>query len=130
MQTINKLNASFAQFTYYLNYKDFTIPIVRYQKEMEILDYVTKECKKVFENHGAQFIESSIFQPVTNSFTIFIQKINNNFSGLNQVTHKKDKKKGNFNSQNEFQNNPYIMVDFSKCLRMLTNEDEYSFEKQ
>lgn len=40
-----KLNASFAQFTYYLNYKDFTTPFTRYQNEMEILDYVTKECK-------------------------------------------------------------------------------------
>ena len=97
---------------------------------MEILNYVTKEWKRIFESHGAQFIETAVFQPVTNSFTMFMQNLGNNYIDDSHVHHKKkDKKKKNFVAQNELHKNPYIRIDYSKCTRML-NDEEFSFDKQ
>ena len=63
-----------SQYTYYMEYPDFGNKFLEFSKECEVLELVNKSLKKVFECHGAQYMETASFKPISNSFTIFINK--------------------------------------------------------
>lgn len=122
-------NTSLAQYTYYLEYPDFKLPFDTYFKENEILNQVNKTCKRIFEQHGAKLMESAIFKPLTNSFTIFVQKFDY-MSGGPKLGKKKSKKNKSQIQDIDDTEAEYIKIDYESCERVQHTQDQFSFKKQ
>lgn len=125
-------NLALAQYTYFMDYPDFKCSFDTYSKENDIMNKVIKECKKVFELHGAKFMESAMFKPLTNSFTIFVHKLNYNpLDSMLRLNKKKSKKKGKIQANEESDtDSEYIKIDFATGERITTMNDQFGFEKQ
>jgi len=107
----NAANMSLAQYTYYLDYPDFKHQFDFYSRQSDILNLITKGCKQIFEKHGAKFMESAMFKPLTNSFTVFVSKMDGPNSEMPKMGKKKSKKrtKEQSLSKNEID---YIKIDY------------------
>lgn len=72
-------------------------------------------------------METALFKPLTNSFTIFVQTLD--FEKSMSKMNKKNKKK----SKNQYQDDPdmeYITIDYASCKRVQNTKDQFSFKKQ
>jgi len=108
-------NPTLTQYTYYLDYSDFKVSFDSYSKENEIINKLVKGCKKTFEKHGAKFMESSIFKPISNTFTVFMHKFDNNIEDFPKISKRKSKNKSKSNAQNSsVANSDYIKIDYAE----------------
>lgn len=123
----NANTLSLAQYTYYLDYPDFKLSFENYSKENDIMNKVMKGCKKVFEKHGAKFLESSTFKPATNSFTVFMQKFGPNSGDIAKLGKKKSK---NAKTQSNLNDSDYTKIDYDGCSIVDKGKEQFSFEKQ
>ncbi|CAI2365932.1 unnamed protein product [Moneuplotes crassus] len=126
----NANNLSLAQYTYFLDYPDFKFSFDNYSKENDILNKVMKGCKKVFERHGAKFMESSTFKPMTNTFTIFMEKFDTNLDDIPRVLKKKSKNLKSSKKKDSNLNSDYIKIDYNHCEIVEKGKEQFSFEKQ
>jgi serine/threonine protein kinase len=128
----NASSLSLAQYTYYLDYPDYKCSFNAYSKQSEMLNLVIKSCKSIFEKHGATFMETAMFKPISNSFTIFMHKFDNGLSGdITKMGKKKSKKKTKlqegYDSNNESE---YVKIDYQTCEPINNSKEQFSFEKQ
>jgi hypothetical protein len=76
-------------------------------------------------------MESAMFKPITNSFTIFMNKIDGPSSEMPKLGKKKSKKKAKVQPRsNGIGNIDYIKIDYENGEFIVNSKDQFSFEKQ
>lgn len=73
-------------------------------------------------------METAIFKPITNSFTIFTQRFDSGLDFHSAISKKKGSKAKLKEPADAHQISSYIRIGFSNCMRMLINNEDFSFE--